>query len=139
MMADNGKPDPAAAAAAVEYDPADPAKPWLHPDALTPGDYLRAKKALKEVLGDRSPYELLDGEEMYPFCIWAIRSRDDPTFTWEQALATPFYEFRLGGGPPPRTPPPASSGSKPSRTGGAGSTSKPKPPTAALSSEPSTT
>lgn len=138
-MTDNGKPDQATAAAVVEYDPADPAKPWLHPDALTPGDYLRAKTALAELLDGRSPYELLDGEEMYPFCIWAIRSRDDPEFTWADALATPFYEWRLGGGPPPRTRPPGSPGSRPRRPSGAGSISKPKPPAAAPGSAPSTT
>jgi hypothetical protein len=139
---DNGKADTPVAERAVQQadDPGELAKPWLHPDALVPRDYLRAKVALKEVLGTRSPYELLVGDEMYPFIIWCLRSRDDPAFTWDQALDTPFYLFRMGDEPPPPpTPPPASSGSAPTTPAGSASTPKRRPPARARSSAPSST
>jgi hypothetical protein len=134
-MTDNGKADAATAAqvALAGYDQDDMSKPWLHPDALTPGDHLRAKVALAGLLGERSPYELLGGDEMYPYIMWCLRSRDDPGFTWEQALATPFYEFRMSGGPPPPTAPP------PSLPGSSDAAPKRRQPTPARGSEPSST
>jgi hypothetical protein len=62
---------------------------------------------------------------MYPFCIWALRSRDDPGFTWEDALDTPFYQFHMGDEPlPPQTPPPAPPGSEPASPAEKASTPK---------------
>ena len=128
-MTDNGQVDTATATRAAGE------KPWLHPDALTPRDYLRAKTALEAVLDGRSPYELLTGEEMYPFLIWALRSREDPTFTWEQALDTPFWHFRMGDEPPPPpTPPPGEPGSAPPSPAASDSTPKQQQPTRARSS-----
>jgi hypothetical protein len=143
-MTDNGKPDTATATQLAQggYDQDEMSKPWLHPDALTPGDHLRAKVALAELLGERSPYELLGGDEMYPYIMWCLRSRDDPSFTWEQALATPFYEFRMSGGPPMPPPPtasPASPGSRPTTPGGTDATTQRRAPTSERSSEPSST
>jgi len=114
-----------------------PAKPWLHPDALRPRDYLRGKAALKDVLGEReSCYDFLGTDEMYTWLIWALRSREDPSFTWDQALDTEFSEFTMGD---ERPPPPTLPAEKPGRSGSmpAGSSStlrRPRPAAAPSSS-----
>lgn len=81
-----------------------PDKPPLNADVLTPRDLTRAKAAL----GGQNPFELLgDPVTMFPLIIWCLKSRDDPSFTWEQALDTPFGDFDMSGGleddsqPPP--------------------------------------
>jgi hypothetical protein len=105
-----------------------PAKPWLHPDALRPRDYLRGKAALKDVLGDRqSCYDFLGTDEMYPWQMWALRSRENPSFTWDQALDTEFSEFSMGD---ERPPPPTLPAEKPGRSGStlAGNGSTPRRP-----------
>ena len=105
MATTNGKVKEDVARRAVEQASM-PEKPWLHPDALRPRDHLRAKEALVDVLNGRSPYEMLgSGDEMYPYLMWCIKSRTDPTFTWEQALDTEFHEFRMGDDRPPPIPP----------------------------------
>lgn len=118
-MSENGK----VAAETAEQVAAEVVAPkqWLHPDALTPRDYLRGKLALKDVLAERgheSPYDFLGTDEMYTWLIWALRSRADVSFTWDAALDTPFYEFQMGGDrpPPPPAGPPSLSGSKPGRS-----------------------
>jgi hypothetical protein len=102
-MTENGKVDTEVAGQAVAELVA-PAKLWLHPDALKPRDYLRGKLALKEVLGGReSCYDFLGTDEMYTWLIWALRSRDDESFSWDDALDTEFSEFSMGDerpGPP---------------------------------------
>jgi hypothetical protein len=122
---------------AAEAVAAEAAKPWLDPDALTPRDYLRGKQQLADVLKGRSPYELLQGEEMYPWLIWAIRSRTDPGYTWEQALDEPFWQFRIGGDAP--GPLPAATGSGATAPAGPALTPKPARPTRGRSSGPSST
>jgi hypothetical protein len=95
------------------------------PMQLTPRDMMRAAPVLKEQAGldDVDPYDLLDvtGDRYLRrvLVIWCLKSRDDPTFTWEQAFDTPFGELfdadeeeaEAAGTPP--TPGPQSSGSEP--------------------------
>jgi hypothetical protein len=114
MSEDNGQLATADAEEAVAEAAAADERPWLDADALTPRDYVRGKTALAAVLAEHkmgSCYELLAGETMYPWCIWALKSRDDPDYTWEQALDEPFWQFRIGDDhrPPPRPAPPRSS------------------------------
>lgn len=68
-----------------------PEKPKVvnDPDLLTPRDLSRARK----VLG-RDPAELfLFMEDRTALVIWCTRTRDDPEFTWDQALDTPLSEI----------------------------------------------
>lgn len=122
-MSENGQVDTEVAEQAVAEAVA-PSKPWLHPDALKPRDYLRGKLALKDVLGDRaSCYDFLGTDEMYTWLIWALRSRDDPSFTWDRALDSEFSEFSMGDErPPPPTLPAAKPGRSESPPSGSGST-----------------
>jgi hypothetical protein len=104
------------------------AKLWLHPDALRPRDYLRGKEALKDILGDRqSCYDFLGTDEMYTWLIWALRSRENPSFTWDQALDTEFSEFSMGD---ERPPPPTRTVGSPGSSGNtpAGNSSTPRRP-----------
>jgi hypothetical protein len=111
-----------------------PAKPWLHPDALRPRDYLRGKEALKDILGDRqSCYDFLGTDEMYTWLIWALRSRDDPSFTWDQALDTEFSEFTMGD---ERPPPPTRTAGSSGRSESTQSVSGSKPPRRKPATEP---
>ncbi len=124
-------------------------RPWLHPDAMMPLDYIRGKKMLAAQLKERSHdscYDFLGTEDMYPFLIWAIKSRDNPAFTWDDALRTPFYEFKQGADERPQILPLESSGRSGSTPSGSGSTRRrPRPvpvPSSASSSdspEPNTT
>ncbi len=128
-MSENGKVA-AEVAEALQVVTGVPAKLWLHPDALKPRDYLRGKVALKEVLGEaghESCYDFLGTDEMYTWLMWALRSRDDPSFTWDQALDTEFSEFSMGD---ERPPPPTPQGGKPGRSEStpAGSSSKSRRP-----------
>lgn len=128
----------AAAKEAVEV-PAAPVdqRPWLHPDAMMPLDYLRGKKALAAQLKERgydSCYDFLGTEDMYPFLIWAIRSREDPSFGWDDALRTPFYEFKQGADERPQTPLLGPSGSGESTPSVSGSTRRRPRPAAVPSS-----
>jgi hypothetical protein len=108
-------------------------KQRLDPEVLTPRDMQRAKAG---PLRGRSAYELMgDPEEMFPLIIWCLRSRDDPGFTWEQALDTPFSNYDMAGGQsPPESPTPAPSGSTPRPSGGKRSKTKPAVSAAAPSS-----
>lgn len=126
----------AAEAEAVEVDE----RPWLHPDAMMPLDYIRGQKALAAQLKERgydSCYDFLGTPEMYPFLIWALRSRDDPSFGWEDALRTPFYEFKQGADERPRTRPAERLGRSESMPSGSGSTRRRPRPAAVPSSESS--
>jgi hypothetical protein len=99
-------------------------KLWLHANNLTPGDMKRARITLGV-----DPYRMIgekvELEDRFIFMIWCLKSRDDPSFTLEQAEATPFGEFWMGDDGPPPTPPlepsgsseatPSANGSKPRR------------------------
>lgn len=101
-------------------------KPPLNPDILTPRDLQRAK----QIIGDgKSPFELLaDPETMFPLVIWCLKSREDPAFTWDQALDTPFGEFDMTAGAEDNTPPPIASPDGPG-----GNDAKPEPGPTSLS------
>ena len=76
------------------------------PTLLTSADMNRARTAL----GDRSAYDLLDDDyDRVPLTIWCLRSRTDPSFTWQQALETPYLSEWVEGppGPPTTAAPPA--------------------------------
>lgn len=101
------------------------------PSALSPNDLRR----LRVKLNGRSPEELLGSgvtEDVFQTMILAIKLRDDPEFTWEQAgdIAPSTVFDMTGGEPPPPTPPPAGPGGSGGRN--AGSTSR-KRPTASAS------
>lgn len=122
MSERNGQID-TATTAALETDPA--AKIKLDPESLTPRDLRRARV----VLDGRNPFELLDDPlDRVVLTIWCLVSRDDPSFTWEQAEDIPFSRLDTGGDEPdPPTAPPGSpgrghaprpaTGSKPKRSG----------------------
>jgi hypothetical protein len=105
------------------------------PTLLTSADMNRAREQLKDVLGDRSAYDLLDDDyDRVPLTIWCLRSRTDPSFTWQQALETPYLSEWTEGeaGPPTTAAPPAggangaASASSSKRTGtGRGKSSAP--------------
>jgi hypothetical protein len=111
----------------------DTTKPVLNPDLLTPRDLARARDALPGV--DVSAM-LSDPIDMITLTIFCLRRRDDPEFTWDQALDTPMSEFSQVEGPP-QTPPPASNGSSPGNTDA--KTSSGRRPSATSSTSPSTT
>lgn len=122
--------------------PAEPVdrRPWLHPDAMMPLDYVRGKKTLAAQLKERSYdscYDFLGTDEMFTFLMWALKSREDPAFTWEDALRTPFYEFKQGADERPQTLPLEPSGRGGSMPSGSGSTRRRPRPAAAPSSSPS--
>jgi hypothetical protein len=85
----------------------------LHADALTTRDMIRARTALG---GD--PYERLSAEQtedQVTFIVWCLLSRDNPAFTWDDALDTPFGAFEMGDETPPPTPEPGSNGASPAK------------------------
>lgn len=130
-MSENGQVDVEIAEQAVQETAGVPEKLWLHPDALRPRDYIRGKEALKDVLateGLDNCYDFLGTEWMYPWLMWALESRTDPSFTWEQALDRDFWHYRMGGDerPSPVIPPLSSSGRSDSTP--AGNATKPKRP-----------
>lgn len=136
-MSENGQVTTEVAEQAVAEVAAAPAKLWLHPDALKPRDYLRGKLALKDVLEERGHsncYDFLGTDDMYPWLMWALRSREDPSFTWDQALDTEFSEFSMGDErPPPPTLPAERPGRSESTRNGSGSTRR-QPRRAAVAS-----
>jgi hypothetical protein len=71
----------------------------LDPNELTPGDLKRARVALD----GRNPWELLeDPLDAMILAIWCFKSREDPTFTFEDAENVKLGEFDMSGqGPPP--------------------------------------
>lgn len=124
-MTDNGSA-PAEAVASLAS-----ARQKLDPDLLTPRDLLRAQDMLDE-LGDG---DKLKGADIYEVManrtrragviIWCLKSRTDPSFTFEQALDTPYGEFDVEDDEPdPPTGPPGSPGPAPAASGPAAS--KPK-------------
>jgi hypothetical protein len=104
------------------------------PDAglLTPNDYRR----LRVALGGRDPAEVLGGdaaEDTMQAMILAVKLRDDPAFTWDQAgdiAAGEVFDMSGSdrepdpptapdGSPGPVSAPPPASGSKRKRPSGA--------------------
>lgn len=81
----------------------------LDPEELTPGDLKRARVALD----GRNPWELFeDPLDAMILAIWCFKSREDPTFTWEQAENTRLGEFDMGD-VVPQTPGPGGNGALP--------------------------
>lgn len=110
------------------------AKITLDPDLLNSRDMLRARV----VLEGRNPYEVLDDPlERVPLIVWCLVTRDDPSFTWDQALDMPFSRLQFGAGdepdpptgppgsPGPASEPPPASGSKPRRRAGGSAPNSP--------------
>lgn len=97
----------------------------LDPGILTPNDLKRVKVAV----GGQSPQELM-GEvaTLWQVLLFAVRSRTDPSFTWEQAGETPLGEvFDMAGTdepPPPQGGPPGSPGQENGTSAAATSTTK---------------
>jgi hypothetical protein len=80
-------------------------------------------------LEGRSAFELMnDPDEMFVLIIWCLKSRTDPSFTWEQAMDTPFGAFS---DPPPAAPEVSTDGAS---LNGSGSKAKPARPAPARSS-----
>jgi hypothetical protein len=94
----------------------DKPKVVLDLDQLTPRDFKRARV----MLGGRDPGELIEvHEDRTALIIWCVRSRDDPGFTWDMALDTPWSECVAPDTSEPDPQPastPASNGSSPSGT-----------------------
>lgn len=91
----------------------------LDPEELTPGDLKRARVALE----GRNPWEMLeDPLDAMILAIWCLKSRTDPTFTFEQAENTRLGDFDMAAAVPPPIPGPAANGASP------GSTAKPRSP-----------
>jgi hypothetical protein len=84
------------------------------PTLLTPRDMHRAKKALADILDGRSAYDMLeDDDDRVPFTIWCLESRNNPGFTWDDALDTPYLgEWKDGPAGPPTTAAPPAGGAK---------------------------
>lgn len=108
-------------------------KPVLNPDLLTPRDLKMARDALP---GMDVSAMLGDSIDMITLTIFCLRRRDDPEFSWDDALDTPMSEFNQAEGPP-QTPPPASNGSSPGST--AAKTLSGRRPSATSSTSASTT
>ena len=80
----------------------------LDPGQLTPRDLQRAKVALD----GRNPWELLeDPLDALILTIFCLRSRDDPEFTYEDALDVPLGDFELVNEEEPPPPSPATTSS----------------------------
>ena len=108
----------------------------VDPSLLTPRDLQRAKVAT----GGRNPYELLeDPAEAFPLVLWCLKSRDDPGFTWDQALDTPFADLDMTGEEPdPPTAPAAGPGASPKKNAAPPSSTTPNGSAPAKSSATST-
>lgn len=99
----------------------------LDPEELTPGDLKRARVALE----GRNPWEMLeDPLDAMILAIWCLKSREDPTFTFEQAENTRLGEFDMRDSRPPPTPGPGGNGDSP------GNNAKPSSATKRTASEP---
>jgi hypothetical protein len=143
-VSENGQVDTQVAEQAVQVaEPVGPVeKLWLHPDALRPRDYIRGQTALAAVLaelGFENCYDFLGGPYAYPWMMWALRSRTNPDFTWDDALDSEFHEFRMGDDERPQTPPLELSGKSGSTPGGSGSTRRRPKPAPEPASESSST
>ncbi|HWD44016.1 MAG TPA: hypothetical protein VHM23_09985 [Actinomycetota bacterium] len=105
MSASNGHGDIGQLENAGETRLAD-GKIRLDADLLTPRDMRRARVALD----GRNPFELLDDPiDRVVLVVWCLVSRDDPSFTWEQAEDVPFSRLDTGSDEP--DPPTAAPGS----------------------------
>lgn len=91
----------------------DKPKQILDPDKLTPRDLRMAREALP---GMNVSAMLNDNIDMIALTIFCLRRRENPEFSWDEALDTPMSEFSQSAGPPdPPTPEPAGNGSSPKR------------------------
>ena len=87
--------------------------PVLDANLLTPRDLKQAKVALN---GQDVAALLDDPVDAMTLTIFCLRRRDDPSFSWDDALDTPLGAFAKPEGPPdPPTPSPASNGSRTAR------------------------
>lgn len=102
----------------------------LSPLQLTTKDVIRARPMLKEQAGleHTDPWDLLDEtgdpDLRRALVIWCVKSRTNPTFTWDQAMETPFGAMYPDDEEPEATPPtpgPTSSGSGPGESSNGGS------------------
>jgi len=125
-MGDNGKVDTEVAAALGVGALAAGAKIRVDPDSLTPRDLRRARV----VLEGRNPFELLDDPlDRVVLTIWCLVSRDDPSFTWDQAEDIPFSRLDTAGEdaePDPQTAPGGPPGSEPATSKASGPKRKPR-------------
>lgn len=127
-MSGNGTPPAGSDLKATAEFPAEggTAKLMVDPDLLTPRDLRRARVALD----GRNPFELLDDPlDRVVLTIWCLVSRDDPSFTWDQAEDMPFSRLETGGGdtePDPPTAPPGSRGRGRAPSGTSGLRRKPR-------------
>jgi hypothetical protein len=93
-MSDNGRVDTEVAAPLGVDALADGVKIRVDPDSLTPRDLRRARV----VLDGRNPFELLDDPlDRVVLTIWCLVSRDDSSFTWDQAEDMPFSRLDTAG------------------------------------------
>jgi hypothetical protein len=122
----NGSP-PAAALKQI----AEPARSKrIDPETVTPRDMLRAEAMLADYddsglpvpLPSREPYGLMrHGIHRVALTAWCVRSREDPSFTYGDALDVPYGEHNDDDEdeePDPQTPP--ADGAKPSSSGQSG-------------------
>jgi hypothetical protein len=99
-------------------------------DLINSADMRRARAMLRELYGDDAPdpYDLVSAmefEDRMSIIIWCLKSRTDPTYTWEQAENTPYGELDLSRDePPPRIGPGGSPGPEPAKSAPTGSRSK---------------
>lgn len=108
----------------------------LDPELLNSRDMRRARTMLE----GRNPYELLDDPiDRVPLIVWCLASRDNPDFTWDQALDIPFSRLQFGSDEPdPPTAPPGSPGPGAEPKPVSGSSKKQRAATPKPSSPPST-
>jgi hypothetical protein len=115
-----------------------PYKVVVDPESLCLDDMKRARKMLK----GRNPWEILDNkdepEDRIALIIWCLRTREDPSYTLEQAYREPMRNYQQRQGPP-RTGPASASGSKPRLPATSRSNKPQQPPTAAPPTERSST
>jgi hypothetical protein len=103
------------------------------PGLLTTNDYRRLRVALD---GKDVNEAMADFSSTAQVMILALRLRDDPTFTWEQAGDVPLGEVfdMTSGEPDPQTARPAEPGGTPRKNGGRSSRKKPTASASAPSS-----
>ena len=105
-------------AQAIQQPPS--GKPRYGRGSLSPRDFKRARV----MLGGRDPEEVLRGdwEDAAALLLWCVKTRSDPSFTWDQAVDTPFDAFDevfdVEEGPQQPGEEAASPGSKRKRSGG---------------------
>lgn len=85
---------------------------------------LRDLKRAKVMLGGRDPFELMDDQlDAMTLTLWCVRSRTDPSYTWEQAEDASLDDFETiedDDAPPPPTAAPTTSGNTRGASNGTG-------------------